>query len=126
MKLNTTFDFNNTPSGRVYDKEALSKAFNDYVNKYNGKTMLGEMSHGSYQNGLSLSEVSHKINAITNNDGTISIEAELLDTPMGKIVQHMIDAGTPISINPRMFVHTDEEGKTVIDEITSWDFVGYN
>lgn len=135
MKLvKTQFDFNNAPSGRVYDKEALTNAVNDYVNRHAEKNdlMLGEIYHDRTfdDNAIHLKDVSHKLKTIINDNGTVSIEAELLDTPMGKVVQQMLDAGTSVSIHPRMIGHSDdvidEEGnvigiKTVIDKIISWD-----
>lgn len=135
MKLiKTQFDFNNAPSGRVYDKDALEKAVNDYVNRHAEKNdlMLGEIYHDRDYDDIAihLKDVTHKIKTIVNDDGIVSIEAELLDTPIGKVVQQMLDMGSSISVHPRMFGRTedvvDEEGnvigkETVIDKIISWD-----
>ena len=58
------------------------------------------------------------------------IHFQLLDTPKGKLVQEMINAGYSISMRPRMYEHTEdvinEDGnvvgqKTVIDNIVSFD-----
>lgn len=133
MKITTTFDFNHAPSRRVYDIDAISKAFNDYVNRHNNDNpMIGEIRHGGFidDNAIHLQEVSHKIKTINNDNGIISIEAELLDTPKGKLVQEMINAGHSISVHPRIYSHTedviDENGdvigeNTVVDNIISFD-----
>ena len=131
MKITTTFNFNNQ-SGRIYDRDEISKALNDYVNRHNDDQMLGEIHHGrEFDDGaIHLKDVSHKIKTINNDNDIVSIEAELLDTPKGKLVQEMINAGCSISMRPRMYEHTEdvinEDGnvvgqKTVIDNIVSFD-----
>ena len=131
MKVTTTFNFNNQ-SGRIYDRDEISKALNDYVNRHNDDPMFGEIHHGreSDDGVIHLKDVSHKIKTINNDNDIVSIEAELLDTPKGKLVQEMINAGYSISMRPRMYGHTEdvinEDGnvvgqKTVIDNIVSFD-----
>ena len=132
MKITTTFNFNNSQSGRIYDRDEINKALNDYVNRNNDNKMLGEIHNGREfdVDVIHLKDVSHEIKTISNDNGVVSLEVELLDTPKGKLVQEIVNAGHSISIHPRMYGHTedviDEDGnvvykKTVIDNIISFD-----
>ena len=132
MKITTTFNFNNSQSGRIYDRDEINKALNDYVNRHNDNKMFGEIHNGREFDAdvIYLKDVSHEIKTISNDNGVVSLEVELLDTPKGKLVQEIVNAGHSISIHPRMYGHTedviDEDGnvvykKTVIDNIISFD-----
>ena len=102
------------------------------MNRHNDNKMFGEIHNGREFDAdvIHLKDVSHEIKTISNDNGVVSLEVELLDTPKGKLVQEIVNAGHSISIHPRMYGHTedviDEDGnvvykKTVIDNIISFD-----
>ena len=112
-------------------KIALKKAIENYIRGHKDAPMLGEIIYSNKkENYISLQNISHEITKITNDNDIVNIEAELLSTPQGKLVENMIKNGSQLTVMPRGFFHNEEildengiqTGKynTIIDEITSW------
>lgn len=116
-------------NGRIYPKDVLEKA----IQNYNEKTYkFGELGCPTTQN-VELQHVSHKINEVKLKDNNICANIELLDTPSGKIAHDIIKARGNLHIQPRMLIntekvkkgpgkHTDQEVVTEMD-IISFDLV---
>lgn len=132
MKIISTFNFNNNTTGIVFEENSFKKEFENYIRTHKDALMLGEIMHSNKkENYISLQNISHVITKITNDNGIVNIEAELLSTPQGKLVENMIKNGSQLTVLPRVFFHNEEildengiqTGKynTIIDEIISWD-----
>ena len=132
MKIISTFNFKNNITGRVFEENSFKKAFENYIRTHKDAPMLGEIIHSNKkENYMSLQNISHEITNITNDNGIVTIETELLSTPQGKLVENMIKNGSQLTVVPRGFFHNEEildengiqtgEYNTIIDAITSWD-----
>lgn len=98
-------------NGRIYPKDVLEKA----IQNYNEKTYkFGELGCPTTQN-VELQHVSHKINEVKLKDNNICANIELLDTPSGKIAHDIIKARGNLHIQPRMLINT-EKAKSGTDE----------
>ena len=80
-----------TVNGRIYPREVLEKAIEEYNKKENNfGEFFDEWKQGGYQDQgkINLSQVSHYIiNSWIDDCGYISCKIKLLDTPLGKILQ---------------------------------------
>ena len=132
MKIISNFNFNNNITGIVFEENNFKKAFENYITTNKDSSMLGEIMHSNKkENYISLQNISHVITKITNDNGIVNIEAELLSTPQGKLVENMIKNDSQLKVVPRVFFHNEEildengiqtgEYNTIIDAITSWD-----
>ena len=80
-------------NGRIYEAKILFKETKRYVAEYVNKgRALGELNHPSGPT-VNLDRVSHMITNLKENGKQILGEAKIIDTPMGKIVKNLIDAG---------------------------------
>lgn len=132
MKIISNFNFNNNITGIVFEENSFKKAFENYIRTNKDSSMLGEIIHSNKkENYISLQNISHVITKITNDNGIVNIEAELLSTPQGKLVENMIKNDSQLTVVPRVLFHNEEildengiqtgEYNTIIDAITSWD-----
>lgn len=91
-KLTFAIPFNQiNANGRVYSKECIEKMIESYNERIkDGSAYGGVINHdGNYP---SISDISHKVTQLSIDDnGDISGELEILPTPMGNIIQKIID-----------------------------------
>ncbi len=112
-------------NGRRYSKDSFSteaiQKMKDHIDK---GEFLGE-SHMP-QDGRSeidMMRVSHRvIDASIGNKG-MEVSIEVLDTPQGKYIKEMIEAGVNLTIASRSMGNIDASGLCHIDEIISYDLV---
>lgn len=99
-------DMNNpTRNGRQYTKECWKQALNsdDVKEKLETRTMFGELDHPADR----LETLQERAAVITtkleinDKDGVIMGEADILDTPFGRILKTFIDAGVKVGISSR-------------------------
>lgn len=87
---------------RIYPKEVMQQAVKEYNDKFitTGRA-LGELGHPETGAKLNLHLVSHKITSIQENGNNWIGEAELLDTPNGRIASSLMKAGVVLGSSSR-------------------------
>jgi len=88
-------------NGRVYEKSILESAVNKYV-KEQVKTgrAVGELNHPDGP-GINLDKVSHKITELRFEGSDVIGKASILKTPMGKIVEGLLEGGVKLGVSSR-------------------------
>lgn len=94
-----------TRNGRQYSKACWEQALNsdDIKEKLETRTMFGELDHPAER----LETLQERAAIITtklemnNKDGLVMGEADILDTPFGRILKTFIDAGVKVGISSR-------------------------
>jgi hypothetical protein len=88
-------------NGRVYPKAIMEKAIGKYVNDQVSKgRAVGELNHPDGPT-VNLDKVSHKIESLNWQGNDIVGKAKILDTPMGMIVQGLLDGGVGLGVSTR-------------------------
>lgn len=88
-------------NGRVYPKEVLRKEVDRYRRQFiESNRALGELGHPDGPT-INLDRVSHKIVALWEDGDNFVGRAEILDTPFGKIVKNLMDAGVTLGVSSR-------------------------
>jgi len=88
-------------NGRVYPKAIMEKAIGRYVTDQVSKgRAVGELNHPEGPT-VNLDKVSHKIESLTWSGNDIIGKASVLDTPMGKIVQGLLDGEVGLGVSTR-------------------------
>lgn len=88
-------------NGRIYESKILIKETKRYVIEYvNKNRAMGELNHPSGPT-VNLDRVSHLITSLRENGKQVIGEAKIIDTPMGKIVKSLIDAGAKLGVSSR-------------------------
>lgn len=93
-------------NGRKYTQSLIRNKIveADYTKEQlENRTLLGEARHPQDRYEVWIPDVSHNIIALWfNEDGTLLMgRADILDTPMGRIVQTLVDYGSKVGISAR-------------------------
>ena len=88
-------------NGRIYPKDIMEAA----VGKYNDIQVskgraVGELNHPEGPT-VNLDKVSHKIDELKFEGNDVMGKATVLDTPMGMIVQGLLDGGVQLGVSTR-------------------------
>ena len=96
-------------NGRVYPRSILEREVMNYQKFISENRALGECDHPD-SSVVELKNVSHIVRkASMNGDACVGV-IELLDTPAGKILQSLIEAGVTLGISSRGVGSTRREG----------------
>ena len=88
-------------NGRIYPMEILSKEVNRYNKQYiNEKRAFGELGHPDGPT-VNLERASHMITKLYPDGKNFIGEAKVLSTPMGKIVENLLDDGAKLGVSSR-------------------------
>jgi len=88
-------------NGRIYPKKILDREVNRYMKeRINTKRALGELDHPPTPQ-INLDRVSHLIEDLTMSGNDAIGTAKLLDTPMGRIAQSLLDGGVKLGVSSR-------------------------
>jgi hypothetical protein len=113
-------------NGRVYPKAILEREVRNYQKFIRENRALGECDHPD-SSVVELKKVSHIIREAYMDDGVCYGVVELLDTPMGKILQSLVESGVTLGISSRGVGSTKRDGdiQVVQDDfqLICWDFV---
>jgi len=114
-------------NGRIYPNGLFGKKLKEQKvrDRLDNRGMFGELDHPS-SGKTSLQRVSHIITGVDiQDDGTIIGEAEILDTPNGKILQELFKGGTRVGISSRGTGSLGRDKPIVQDDykLETWDFV---
>ena len=99
-------------NGRVYPLDVLQKE----VNRYNKelvetKRAFGELGHPEGPT-VNLDRVSHMIEELVPEGKDIIGKAKILDTPNGKIVKELLNAGAKLGVSSRGMGTLEKRGQT--------------
>ena len=99
-------------NGRIYPMEVLGKE----VNRYNKelvekKRAFGELGHPDGPT-VNLDRVSHFIEELVPEGKNIIGKAKILDTPNGKIVKELLNAGAKLGVSSRGMGTLEKKGNT--------------
>ena len=88
-------------NGRIYPKAVMEKAVNKYMTEQVSKgRAVGELNHPDGPT-INLDKVSHKITDLRWEGSNIVGKAQILNTPMGKIVEGLMDGGVQLGVSSR-------------------------
>ena len=88
-------------NGRIYGKQIMESALNKYDAEQVSKgRAVGELNHPEGPT-VNLDKVSHKIESLQWKGNDIIGKATILDTPMGKIVQGLLEGGVQLGVSTR-------------------------
>src|SRR5210317_1741935 len=88
-------------NGRVYPKQIMEGAVGKYVKEQvSQKRAVGELNHPDGPT-VNLDKVSHLITDLRFEGNDVVGKASILDTPMGKIVQGLLDGGVRLGVSTR-------------------------
>jgi hypothetical protein len=101
-------------NGRVYPKDILEREVRNYQKFIVENRALGEADHPE-SSVVNIKNVSHIVKECYMDDrGVVYGTIELLDTPSGKIIQSLIEAGVKLGISSRGIGSTKKQGEHVI------------
>jgi hypothetical protein len=88
-------------NGRIYEKKTMVKALEKYVTEQvkTGRA-VGELNHPEGPT-VNLDKVSHKITDLHWQGNDVVGKASILKTPMGKIVEGLLDGGVKLGVSSR-------------------------
>lgn len=119
-------------NGRVYRRALWEKILNDpkIKDQLANRQMVGELGHPVDEDRIETlpERISHIVTSLKlMPDGSIIGEAEILDTPMGKILKTLYDAGVKMGVSSRGYTETEASSYTeeVPDDynLVTFDFV---
>jgi hypothetical protein len=88
-------------NGRVYPKQIMEKAVGKYVDEQvSKKRAVGELNHPEGPT-VNLDKVSHLITDLNIEGNNVVGKAQILDTPMGKIVKGLLEGGVQLGVSTR-------------------------
>lgn len=88
-------------NGRIYPKSVMENAVDKYIRDYvNTRRSVGELNHPDGPT-INLDKVSHLIERLEWKGNDVVGKARILETPMGKIVQGLLDGGVQLGVSTR-------------------------
>lgn len=107
-------------NGRVYPTDILAKEVKNYTENYiNKKRSFGELNHPPNPS-INLDRVSHMITEIKQDGDNFIGRAKIMETPMGKIVQAIMEDDGCLGVSSRGLGSLKEsrDGKVVQSDFT--------
>ena len=97
-------------NGRMYKYSTMKREVDKYTESFiNRGRALGELGHPEGPT-INLDRVSHKIVELVPEGTNFIGKAKLLDTPMGKIAQSLLDEGVQLGVSSRGLGSIKKEG----------------
>ena len=107
-------------NGRIYPRTLLEREINKLSPVIAQRRLLGELDHPEGEL-VHLSNVSHLITSLSMDGNRVIGEAQLLDTPSGRILQELCKSGVRIGISSRSMgsveLDTQNEAYVVQDNL---------
>ena len=102
MKVRGLFQEANSKNGnkRVYAQPLLEREIKKLQGPLKERRLIGELDHPSNEV-VHLTNASHIITGLTMEGNKVIGEAEILNTPSGKVLQELLRAGVKIGISSR-------------------------
>lgn len=103
-------------NGRIYKKNVLEREIENYHKLVKERRALGELDHPD-DSVVNLRNVSHLVTRVWWQDNDVMGTIEILDTPSGKVLQSLVNAGCKLGISSRgMGSVKEERGKTIVED----------
>jgi hypothetical protein len=115
-------------NGRIYPKPILEREIKKYsATNIAQRRALGELDHPD-SSVVNLSNVSHNIMEVHWKGDDVVGTVEILNTPAGKILKELFEAGITLGISSRGLGTTQTIGENTVEvqddfELIAWDFV---
>ena len=100
-------------NGRIYPKQVMEGAVDKYATEQVSKgRAVGELNHPEGPT-VNLDKVSHKIESLDWKGNDVVGKATILETPMGKIVQGLLDGGVNLGVSTRGMGSLERRGNAM-------------
>lgn len=102
---------------RIYPRRVLQREFENYMKAVRESRAMGELDHPETST-VSLEKVSHVVREMWWDGNTWMGKIEVLNTPMGKILESLIDSGVTLGISSRGVgsTSTNESGLDLVQD----------
>lgn len=115
-------------NGRIYPKPILEREIKKYAaSNIAQRRALGELDHPD-STVVNLSNTSHNIIEVSWKDNDVIGTIEVLNTPAGKILKELFEAGITLGISSRGLGSVKKIDESTVEvqsdfELVAWDFV---
>ena len=110
-------------NNRIYPKKEIEKAVNTINERLRGgESILGELDHPQSLT-INLDRVSHVLTEAVMDGSNALGKLKLVDTPMGKIAQELINSGVKLGVSSRGTGRVAEGGKVDDYHFATMDIV---
>ena len=130
MKVRGLFQEAHKKNGnkRIYERSLLEREINKLQPVLTERRLIGELDHPKDEV-VHLTNASHVITGLHMEGNKVIGEAELLNTPAGKVLQELVKAGVKIGISSRAvggLTYDADKDAYVVNEnlrLITWDMV---
>ena len=103
-------------NGRVYPHAILEREVKTYLNMVKERRALGELDHPD-TSVINLANASHLVTDIWMDGQKCMGKIEVLNTPSGRVLQELVNAGVKLGISSRgMGSVTESNGVTMVED----------